>query len=383
MLHGVSWNKVGWPMQHIWQVVYLGYVLHRSYAHNWEWIQSVFIVLHAVVMLMKMHSYAMYNGYLSEVFKRRNKLEARLLQMRKTNEQKQTKDPEAKLPKAGLKRADSESEESVDTAATLPDESEEAVLASEIADLNDELTQDGVTYPANLTLSNYIDYLLVPSLIYDISFPRTEKIRLGYVLERTAATFGTFGLMTMLVEHHVLPVIPANLATMTTNDKLWELPWLMLDMVFPFIALYLLTFYIIFECVCQWFAEVTRFADRNFYDQWWNSVSWDEFARDWNKPVHRFLLRHVYHSSISSLKVSKNHATLITFLLSSLVHEMVMACMTKKIRVYLLCSQMLQLPLVALSRLPLLKRHPVAGNIFFWFGLFCGPSFLCLAYVLF
>jgi sterol O-acyltransferase len=36
-----------------------------------------------------------------------------------------------------------------------------------------------------------------------------------------------------------------------------------------------------------------RFADRNFYDDWWNSSSFDQFARKWNKPVHEFLLRHV------------------------------------------------------------------------------------------
>lgn len=28
------------------------------------------------------------------------------------------------------------------------------------------------------------------------------------------------------------------------------------------------------------------FADREFYQDWWNSTSWDEFARKWNKPVH-------------------------------------------------------------------------------------------------
>lgn len=100
-------------------------------------------------------------------------------------------------------------------------------------------------------------------------------------------------------------------------------------------------------------------------------------------PVHRFLLRHVYHSSMSVLNVKKGQATLITFFLSSVVHEMVMACMTKKIRVYLLCSQMLQLPLVMLMRSKWFKQYPTVANVFFWFGLFCGPSFLCLAYVLF
>ena len=74
------------------------------------------------------------------------------------------------------------------------------------------------------------------------------------------------------------------------------------------------------------------FADRRFYDDWWNSTSWDEFSRKWNKPVHTFLLRHVYASSISSYKLSRQSAMFFTFLLSAAAHELVMAIVTKKIR---------------------------------------------------
>lgn len=74
------------------------------------------------------------------------------------------------------------------------------------------------------------------------------------------------------------------------------------------------------------------------------AVSWDQFARLWNQPVHFFLLRHVYHSSISSMKVNKHTATLITFFLSACVHELVMLCLFKKLRGYLLALQMFQLP---------------------------------------
>ena len=350
---GLSWNRYGYIIEHVWQTLYLGLVVRRSYTGNWGWIQSVVIVLHCVVMLMKQYSYATYMGYLSEVYKTKQTLEKKLI----------IRDDES--------------------TSTLDEDSEEGHLLTEIEELSDELTHDGVTYPENLTLWNYIDYLLVPSLVYDIVYPRTERIRWHFVIEKTLATLGTFFLMTMVVEHYILPVIPQNLGRMTAQEKFAELPWLLLDMVFPFLTMYLLTFYMIFECVCQWFAEMTRFADRNFYNDWWNSLTWDDFARDWNVPVHRFLLRHVYHSSMSVFNVRKQNATLITFFLSALVHEMVMACMTKKIRAYLLFSQMLQLPLVVVMRTRMFKRNPVLANVFFWFGIFVGPSFICLSYVLF
>lgn len=60
--------------------------------------------------------------------------------------------------------------------------------------------------------------------------------------------------------------------------------------------------------------------------------------------MHVFLLRHVYHSSISSLKLNKHAATITTFFLSACVHELVMWCIFKKLRGYLLVLQMFQLP---------------------------------------
>ena len=133
-----------------------------------------------------------------------------------------------------------------------------------------------------------------------------------------------------------------------------------------------------------------------------NLVSWDQFARDWNRPVHIFLLRHVFHSSISSLKVNKHTATLITFFLSACIHELVMWCLFKKLRGYLLIMQMCQLPvrrpipihsyiyrtdttlkqLVQLSRTKWLKGQRTLGNIVFWIGIFTGPSLLCSLYLI-
>ncbi|KAJ1550007.1 Sterol O-acyltransferase 2 (Sterol-ester synthase 2), partial [Nowakowskiella sp. JEL0078] len=46
--------------------------------------------------------------------------------------------------------------------------------------------------------------------------------------------------------------------------------------------------------------------------------------------VHEFLLRHVYLESVHSLKLSKNNATLVTFFLSSIFHELVFAVIGKR-----------------------------------------------------
>jgi hypothetical protein len=51
------------------------------------------------------------------------------------------------------------------------------------------------------------------------------------------------------------------------------------------------------------------------------STSFDEFSRKWNRPVHEFLLRHIYLETIVTYKASKINATAATLLFSLLLHE--------------------------------------------------------------
>lgn len=62
-------------------------------------------------------------------------------------------------------------------------------------------------------------------------------------------------------------------------------------------------------------------------------------APQWNRPVHAFLLRHVYAETMASYKLSKLSAAFVTFLFSACVHELVMAVVTKKLRLYLFSMQ--------------------------------------------
>ena len=80
-----------------------------------------------------------------------------------------------------------------------------------------------------------------------------------------------------------------------------------------------------------------------------------EFSREWNIPVHHFLRRHVY--AASRPYVSQNTATLITFLVSAFGHELVMGCITKKLRGYGFAAQMSQLPIVAVQRLQIVRSR--------------------------
>jgi sterol O-acyltransferase len=189
---------------------------------------------------MKMHSYTELNSDLANKYRRLLYLKQRL--------PKWIRDREIALVKE-------------DKGYSLDEQSELNNMETEIRFLNEELTQGTTRYPNNLTFANYIDYLAVPTLVYWMEYPRTEKIRPLYVFEKTAATLGTMLLLYITTERYIYPQL--------YNPEISDFR-VVLEVLFPFIMNYMLVFYIIFECILNWFAEITKFADRNFYDDWWN-----------------------------------------------------------------------------------------------------------------
>lgn len=101
-----------------------------------------------------------------------------------------------------------------------------------------------------------------------------------------------------------------------------------------------------------------------------------EFSREWNIPVHHFLRRHVYFSSLT--RFSSSGAMIITFLVSSLAHELVMVCITKKLRGYGFLAMMLQLPIVAVQRSKFVKGKKLfnVSSLFTLGQIGCASSLL-------
>jgi sterol O-acyltransferase len=116
------------------------------------------------------------------------------------------------------------------------------------------------------------------------------------------------------------------------------------------------------------------------YSHIYVSASFEEYARKWNKPIHEFLFRHVYLASLHHLNFSKDQAAMFTFLVSSIFHELVLAIVLRKVRLYFFTFQMLQIPLIQIFRHPQLRKRKIFGNIFFWASMFLGPPLLSILY---
>ncbi|KDR80713.1 hypothetical protein GALMADRAFT_241124 [Galerina marginata CBS 339.88] len=471
-----GWIRYYWTgviLQHILQTSILFGAISWTFNRNWPWVQSGFLTLHSLVMVMKMHSYITVNGQLQHVSEQSDELLARLKKATESvggweqavniahakqveqegqqstsasqltsppNGHSSTHEPtpigtpkapegtstsfvDAKTANALRKRlaavaaqpsqlrgdvknsndinvravhnlkvsresptTSSEGSTFVLEATDLPEglaphplvfhpDPQISAMANDYSELQAELISSGPTYvkwPGTITWKNFAVYQLIPTLVYELEYPRTEKIRPLYVFEKTVATFGTFALLYTVTESFILPYTPRPDQSFLRS---------LLDLALPFMMAYLLLFFIIFECICNGFAELSYFADRQFYEDWWNSTSWDEFSRKWNKPVHTFLLRHVYAQTLASYRVSRTTAMFMTFLLSACVHELVMVVVTRKFRMYLFILQLIQIPLIVLGRTPAIKRNKLLGNVVFWLGLYAGFPLLCVAYV--
>jgi len=215
-------------------------------------------------------------------------------------------------------------------------------------------------------------FLLIPTLVYELSYPRTQKIRISYVVEKLVTLVGVFGVLHVLNVQHIIPILQ-SLSVL----PVWEAIG---NILIPCTMAYLLVFYIIFDVICNTFAEITRFADREFYSDWWNSTTFDEFARKWNKPVHEWLLRHIYGEALYKLKLSQTNATMVTFLFSSIIHELFMAVTFRITKPYLFFMQMSQLPLIMIGRHRFFKGTRM-GNMMFWCGMCFGPPLLSCLYM--
>lgn len=311
---------------------------------KWTWTAHVYFSLHTMIILMKMHSYAFYNGHLSET-------QRRLLEL-------------------------DQGKSSKDAAAV------EQLRETLVMELTSPLGH--VTYPQNLTLSNFVDYLLCPTLCYELEYPRTEKIRWSRVFSNAVGLFVCMFLMTQLSEEFVIPSLrnsrdelrAAGIEFITTGKGYNHFNVLLLTatvhIMVPFTALFLLCWLIIWEFALNAFAEISRFADRQFYVDWWNARDWLEFSRKWNLPVHHFLWRHVYQAALRN-NLSRWAALNIAFFVSSALHELIMGCITHKLRGYALAA-MVQQPFLWLIQSSRFVRP-------FQVALVCPPFFFFLAQV--
>ncbi|KAL1908360.1 hypothetical protein Sste5344_005888 [Sporothrix stenoceras] len=238
-------------------------------------------------------------------------------------------------------------------------------------------------YPQNITMGNLIYFWWAPTLVYQPAYPRAPgPIRWMFVAKRMAEVFGLSVFIWFCSAQYAAPVLQNSLTKIASLD-IFAILERLLKLSTISLVVWLAGFFAVFQSFLNAIAEITRFGDRGFYDDWWNSESLGAYWRTWNKPVYHFFRRHVY-SPLLGRGWSPMAASLMVFVISALLHELAVGIPTHNIIGVAFFGMLLQLPLIFMT-MPLEKMHSATGrligNCTFWisFTVF-GQPFAALMY---
>jgi diacylglycerol O-acyltransferase-1 len=153
-----------------------------------------------------------------------------------------------------------------------------------------------VEYPDYLTIRNIAYFMFAPTLCYQLSYPRTEAVRKGWVLRQLGKLVVFLGLIGFIIEQYINPTVSKSQPPLKGNYLYAAERILKLSM--PVLYVWLCMFYCLFHLWLNIVAELLRFGDREFYKDWWNAKTVEEYWRMWNMPVHKWMVRHIYFPSI-------------------------------------------------------------------------------------
>ena len=328
------------------------YLIHATVA---EPLAGFALVMVSVVVFLKLWSYMHANMHLRGQWQAR--LAVRIAQNRHHQQQQhQQQQQQSPMQSPGQQPSSSENSENF------------AMSESEIDDDNSSVDgdvssgDDRISFPDNLVLKSFAYFMVAPTLCYQMSYPRSPTTRVVWLLRRIAEMFIYLSLMVFLIEQYIIPsvnnsvvslaevnqlVLSGN-ASQKTATALATLLERVLKLSIPTLYVWLCGFYCLFHLWLNILAELTRFGDRQFYKDWWNASTIDQYWRLWNMPVHKWLVRHVYFPSLR-LGMGKGGATFVVFLFSAIFHELVVGLPLHVFRLWAFVGIMTQLPLISLT----------------------------------
>ncbi|XP_053992209.1 uncharacterized protein LOC128883653 isoform X2 [Hylaeus volcanicus] len=232
------------------------------------------------------------------------------------------------------------------------------------------------SYPEFLNFFDYYTYLIMPTLCFQFHYPRTNSIRWTSVLRHFGQMFFFFILIKIVIEQYMVVILQNTFVSvdifkqMSVLHIFLHLSERILNLSVPNLCVWLLMFFILFHHWLNILAEITYFADRDFYGDWWNSSSFDEYWRKWNRPIHNFFARHL-HKPLLSKGLSRFVSGQIIFIISALAHEYLVVVPLRLGWTGLVFTGFIaQVPLIYITSKPLFKKYPIIGNALFWV-VFC------------
>lgn len=162
-------------------------------------------------------------------------------------------------------------------------------------------------------------FLFAPTLVFRLSYPRLERRSWSRV-----AAYGVQFLLVIVVSFMTIPnYLQKNFKDYGADnaiDRKRIIHLVLVTSVLGAVSVFSV-FYGILHCWLNIWAELLRFADRGFYDKWWQLDSYSRYYRQWNLVVHDWLHNYCYREAIIRTNGNRQSAAILTFLISAVFHE--------------------------------------------------------------
>uniref|UniRef100_A0A0N5BK59 O-acyltransferase n=1 Tax=Strongyloides papillosus TaxID=174720 RepID=A0A0N5BK59_STREA len=249
--------------------------------------------------------------------------------------------------------------------------------STDSSDSGNSTIQTKNVYPENLTLYDIYYFMMAPTLCYELNFPRTPGRRKTFLTKRIIEIIFLPILYAALCQQWIIPLVKNGVIPFSEMN-ISKMTERVLKLAIPNLLLWLLMFYIIFHSFLNLIAEVLRFADREFYRDFWNAESIGMFWRTWNIPVHRWCVRHCFIPLIE-VGYTKYFASICVFVVSAFFHEYLVSIPLKMFRLWAFNGMLFQIPLNMFCEKYVKKGK--LGNIIVWLSLILGQPMAILMYV--
>uniref|UniRef100_A0A672KFU0 O-acyltransferase n=1 Tax=Sinocyclocheilus grahami TaxID=75366 RepID=A0A672KFU0_SINGR len=236
--------------------------------------------------------------------------------------------------------------------------------------------QSHVSYPGNLSLRDIYYFVFAPTLCYELNFPRSESIRMGFLLRRLFEMTYFISNVLSIVFQWMVPIIRSSMKPLQEMDYS-RMTERLLRLAVPNHLIWLIFFYWFFHSSMNFVAELLRFGDREFYRDWWNSETITYFWQNWNIPVHKWCLRHFYKPLLRR-GAGKLLSQSAVFFASAFFHEYLVSVPLRMFRLWAFMGMMAQLPLAWFVARFLRGNY---GNAAVWLSLIIGQPITVLMYV--
>ena len=108
-----------------------------------------------------------------------------------------------------------------------------------------------------------------------------------------------------------------------------------------------------------------------------NSCSVQYFWANWNIPVHKWCLRHLY-KPLLKYGITRGQSSVAVFFVSAFFHEYLVSVPLKMFRVWAFAGMMIQVPFAYIvAQFP---EHPQFANTLVWLSLIIGQPLAILMY---